>query len=103
MTFLHFHRATNINAITFNAITVGAVVICGAMVSLPPAMAVPIGGVVPYAATNGVSGPRRPGPITTTNNTTSSSSSSSIITSSAPKVAKGRPMIIPTASEVRAD
>jgi hypothetical protein len=30
MTFLHSHRATNFNAIIFNAITVGAVVVCGA-------------------------------------------------------------------------
>jgi len=92
MTFLHSHRATN-----FNAITVGAVVVCGAMVSLPAAMAVPISGVVPSTATNGVSGPHRPGPITNTRTGTS------IITSSAPTVSRGRPMIIPTAYEVRAD
>ena len=85
---LHSHRT-----ITFNAITVGAAV-CGVMMSLPPVMAVPIGGLVPSTATNGVSGPRRPGPI---NNTASTN------TSGAPTVAKGRPMIIPAASEVRAD
>ena len=90
MRFLHSHRA-----ITFNAITVSAAV-CGVMVSLPPAMAVPIGGLVPSTATNGVSGPRRPGPI---NNTASTSTN----TSAAPTVAKGRPMIIPPASEVGAD
>jgi hypothetical protein len=102
MTFLHSHRATNFNATNFNAITVNAITVgaavCGAMMSLPPAMAVPIGGVVPSTATNGVSGPRRPGLI---NNTASTNTSTN--TSGAPTVAKGRPMIIPAASEVRAD
>jgi hypothetical protein len=45
-----------------------------------------------------VIGPRRPGPI---NNT--ASTNTSINTSGAPTVAKGRPMIIPPASEVGAD
>jgi hypothetical protein len=69
---------------SLRAATLCAATVCGALVTLSPAMAVPISGVKPAIATSADGGPRRPGPI---NNTASSSSGS--------KVAKGRPMVLP--------
>jgi hypothetical protein len=78
----------SLRAATLCAATVGAATVCGALVTLSPAMAVPISGVKPAIATSAVGGPRRPGPIFNTASTGSS-----------PSVAKGRPMATPAPSK----
>ena len=78
----------SLRAISLNPISVGAAAVCGALVSLTPALAVPISGVMPSTASNDVGGPHRPGPI----NKTASISGGS-------KVGRGRPMVIPAAPE----
>ncbi len=69
--------------------TLGAAVIVGAtVISLAPAMAVPISGVKPSIARSAEDGPRRQGPFPKTAGVSSGSS-----------VAKGRPMVHPSPSK----
>jgi hypothetical protein len=79
--------------ISFRTAIVGAtlgaaVIVGGSLISLSPAMAVPISGVKPSIAGSAQNGPRPQGPFPKTAGISSGSS-----------VAKGRPMVIPAPSK----
>ena len=65
-----------------------AVIVGGSLISLSPAMAVPISGVKPSNAGSAQDGPHPQGPFPKTAGI-----------SSGPSVAKGRPMVIPAPSK----
>jgi hypothetical protein len=79
MTFLHSLRAATVCT---------AAIVGGTVISLAPAMAVPISGVKPSIARSAQDGPRPRGPFPKTAGISSGSS-----------VAKGRPMVIPAPSK----
>lgn len=78
MTFLHSLRAT----------VCTAAIVGGTVISLAPAMAVPISGVKPSIARSTQDGPRLQGPFPKTAGISNGSS-----------VAKGRPMALPTTTK----